>query len=370
MQSLYTSRSWERAGQKAIIYPPVGTRGSNGCRRATAAPGVEPEQVRHSLNPRILPLPGIFTLRVASALAAAACALPVCRASDDSQIAAVSSQVSGGYSRVKLANGSFVPETYTFGEGGRLAGSADDPTIDRLTFLDVATAIAGPLEKRGFVPVGDRNPEKTKLLIMVYWGTTTGTERASDSLVYQSLQRSQGSKPPPPTQPPSGGAASAGPGASQQARQSAAVQNSRQANEDGAMAAVLAENWQREQFDMKNAMLLGYDKALAETSDVGATPLSRRHDDLVSEIEEDRYFIVLMAYDYQALWTRRKHSLLWVTRFSVRARGSDFERLLPSMVGYASQYFGQDSHGLLRRELPEGHVEVGEPRSLGPLPEK
>ena len=121
---------------------------------------------------------------------------------------------------------------------------------------------------------------------------------------------------------------------------------------------------------MKNAMLLGYDTALAETSDVGSTPLSRRHEDLVSEIEDSRYFIVLMAYDYQALWTQRKHRLLWVTRFSVRARGVDFEKLLPSMVAYASQYFGQDSHGLLRRSLPEGHVEIGEPRSLGVVPEK
>lgn len=136
------------------------------------------------------------------------------------------------------------------------------------------------------------------------------------------------------------------------------------------MAAVLAENWQRDQFDMKNAMLLGYDTALAETSDVGATPLSRRHEDLVSEIEQSRYFVVLMAYDYQALWTQRKHRLFWVTRFSVRARGADFEKLLPSMVSYASRYFGQDSHGLLRRPLPEGRVDIGEPRSLGAVPDR
>jgi hypothetical protein len=77
-----------------------------------------------------------------------------------------------------------------------------------------------------------------------------------------------------------------------------------------------------------------------------------------------------MAYDYQALWTQRKHSLLWVTRFSVRARGADFEKLLPSMVTYASQYFGQDSHGLLRRPLPEGRVDIGEAKSLGAVPDQ
>jgi hypothetical protein len=136
------------------------------------------------------------------------------------------------------------------------------------------------------------------------------------------------------------------------------------------MASVLAENYQRDQVDMRNAMLLGYDSALAELSNVGATPQTRLRDDLIADIEESRYFVVLMAYDYQALWKQKKHSLLWVTRFSVRARGADFEKLLPSMVGYASQYFGHDSRGLLRRPLPEGHVEIGEPRSLGPVPEK
>jgi hypothetical protein len=291
------------------------------------------------------------------------------RADGDGEVAAISSQVSSGYSRVKLADGSFQQETYTFGEGGRLSGSANDETLDKLTFLDVAKAVAGPLKKRNFVPVEDRNPEKTKLLIMVYWGATNGTSDSSDSQGYQNLQRSQESKPPP-TPPPAAVRSGGGAGANQQARQDAAVRSSSQSIQDGAMAQVLAENWQRDQANSRNASLLGYDSALAETSDVGSTPQSRRHDDLVAELEESRYFVVLMAYDYQALWTRRKHSLLWVTRFSVRERGSDFERILPSMVSYASEYFGQDSHGLLRRALPEGHVEIGEAKSLGTVPDK
>ncbi len=326
------------------------------------------------MNVRLVAAAAPLSLRTAARILIGAGALqfgpPAALAANEGEIAAVSSQVSAGYSRVKLANGTFQPETYTFGEGGRLAGGPHDETIDSITFLDVAKVIAGPLSKKKYIPVDDRNPEKTKLLIMVYWGATTGTSDASDSLEFQNLQRSQGSKAPPPPPPPTSGNGASAPGANQQASQSAAIQIGRQANEDGAMAAVLAENWQRDQFDMKNAMLLGYDSALAETSDVGATPLSRRHEDLVSEIEQSRYFVVLMAYDYQALWTRRKHRLLWVTRFSVRERGADFEKLLPSMVAYASQYFGQDTHGLLRRPLPEGHVDIGEPRSLGTVPEK
>lgn len=316
-------------------------------------------------------------LRAAAGLLAGAAALlsgrPAALAQSDGEIAAVRSTVSEGYSRVRLANGSYQPETYTFGEGGHLGGLTDDLTIDKLTFMDVVRVIAEPLAKKNYVPVEDRNPENTKLLIMVYWGTTTGTAGASDSLGYQNLQRSQHSRPPPTPPPASTGAgttAKGGAAANQAARQNAATQNARQSEDDGAMAEVLAENFQRDQSDMKNAMLLGYDEALAEMSGVGSTPQTRRREDLVSEVEENRYFVVLMAYDYQALWRQKKHSLLWVTRFSVRERGADFEKLLPAMVGYASQYFGQDSHGLLRRPLPEGRVEIGEPKSLGTLSEK
>lgn len=315
------------------------------------------------------------SLHAAGRLLAAAGALGLAQpavAQSDGEIAAVQSKVSEGYSRVRLADGSFQHETYTFGEGGHIGGPSHDNTIDKLTFLDIAKVIAGPLEKKNYVPVEDRNPENTKLLVMVYWGTTTGTSDASDSLAYQNLQRGQRAKAPP-TPPPASmanSAAGGGSAANQQARQNAASQSARQSADDGAMAAVLAENWQRDQVDMRNAMLLGYDTELAETSDVGSTPATRRRDDLISELEENRYFVVLMAYDYQALWKQKKHSLLWVTRFSIRERGSDFERLLPSMVGYASQYFGQDSRGLLRRPLPEGHVEIGEPKSLGTVPEK
>jgi len=35
------------------------------------------------------------------------------------------------------------------------------------------------------------------------------------------------------------------------------------------------------------------------------------------------------------------------------------------MAKYASQYFGQDTQGVIRRPLPEGKVEVGAPQYLG-----
>jgi hypothetical protein len=86
-----------------------------------------------------------------------------------------------------------------------------------------------------------------------------------------------------------------------------------------------------------------------------------RRNDLVAEIEDNRYFVVLMAYDFQLMWKQKKHKLLWETRFSIREKQNQFDRALPQMAEYASRYFGQDSHGLLHTGVPDGKVELGDP---------
>ena len=285
---------------------------------------------------------------------------------DGDVVTAVSSQVSSDYVRKRLPDGSIEPETYTFGKGGHLAGTMRDDSVDKLDFMDLAKTIAVPLASRQYVPATDKDPNATHLLIMVYWGKTSGAEDASDSAVYENLQSSQTSAPPPPPPPPTGNShVAAGSGIA------ATVMNTaRQDTTTGAFASVAAENALRDQADLRNARLLGYDAELAAASGLEMTAFRNRRDDLIAEIEENRYFIVLMAYDFQALWKHKQHKLLWVARMSVRERGTNFTRVLPSMVQYASQFFGEDSHGLLRRTLPQGHVEVGELRNLGDVPQK
>ena len=284
---------------------------------------------------------------------------------DQGVVTAVSSQTSADYIRERAPDGSFRPETYTFGEGGYLSGAARDDSIDKLTFLDLARTLAPPLAAEAYVPVVDRDPNKTKLLVLVYWGKTNGTEGSSGSVAYQNLQSSQAGPPPPPA-PPSGNNHVAQGGA-----QVAAVIRAESENElTGAFAAVAAENNLRNEADTRNAALLGYGSELVATSGLEMTAMRSRREDVIPEIEENRYLVVLMAYDFQELWKHKRHKLLWVTRLSVRERGTDFSKVLPAMVQYGSQYFGQDSHGLLRKALPKGRVDVGEIKSLGEVPEK
>jgi hypothetical protein len=43
---------------------------------------------------------------------------------------------------------------------------------------------------------------------------------------------------------------------------------------------------------------------------------------------------------------------------------------LLALAQFASQYFGQDSHGLVHKEIPLGRVDIGEIKSLGQVPAK
>jgi hypothetical protein len=77
-----------------------------------------------------------------------------------------------------------------------------------------------------------------------------------------------------------------------------------------------------------------------------------------------------MAYDFQSMWKQKKHTLLWETRFSVQQRGVEFDKQLAAMAKNASQYFGQDTRGLVHKELPVGRVDIGDVKTLGTVAEK
>jgi hypothetical protein len=285
-----------------------------------------------------------------------ACGLPLviqsaARATEDAAITAVASKASPDYARTKRDDGSYPPETYAFGPGGFWGGMHDD-SIDKLKFIDVARTVAGPLAAQNYLPAKD--PNETKLLIMVYWGLTTVPPPVSTSPAFANVQIAQTNlqmalqeRPPIPA-------------VILAARDQLAF----------AQEALQSENRQRDRTDWQNAGMIGYDAGLETAGRFEQTPPQYRRDDLIEELEGNRYFVVLMAYDFQLMWKQKKHKLLWETRFSIRQLHNDFDKQLEAMAENASQYFGQDTKGLIRKPLPEGNVKVGELKVLGIEPEK
>ena len=288
------------------------------------------------------------------------------------ELIAVYSAASPAYARTRLPAGGFRTETYAFGDGGGGAGAAKDDTIDRLHFMDVARLLAPSLAAQAYVPCNPKDPAHTDLLIMVYWGATAGTEGRSSSPEYQIAQALQ----PPPLAPPPVAPTGMGAGADMVSdpsmsgrnaifQQSAAVQDAATSALQQSLLLTSIANQQRDRRDAQNAALLGYLPDLQQTADDPGAPPNRRRTDLIDEVEESRYYVVLLAYDFQELWRHRQRKLLWETRFSIRERRNDFGRVLAAMAQEASRYFGRDSNGLVRDHLPETAVSVGPMKVLG-----
>ncbi len=269
------------------------------------------------------------------------------REAGEAEITTVSATIYNGYARTKLPDGTFQPERYVFGEGGLTGATDKDTSVDELPFLRIARTIAPGLARQNYV--SSLEPEKTDLLIMVYWGATGTDDRATNGYALRAAPIAPPRPPPkiivvgsrkvyiPNTEPQAG------------------PQNSPDQSAYDAVAGV--ENRQRDRENFKTAQLLGYEEDLVRSS---SQPAGRSYLDLVDELEDPRYFVVLKAYDFRLMWKEKKPKLLWEVRYSVRARGHLFNQSLGAMTGMADRYFGQASHGLVRKEVSMGDVKLSE----------
>jgi hypothetical protein len=259
---------------------------------------------------------------------------PAARAEDD-VTAVYSKVVSEDYIRTKLADGSYKPEEYFLKNGGRYDQPSGDASIDEKSYSDITRVIGGQLRTQNFRPA---NGLKTgKLIILVFWGTTTPPERDTEHALerpYDHYVTMNGVKVI--TGGPVGSAS--------------------------AMSQLDFENFAHLHIDGKNAGLLGYDLAMNHEAPamIGLFP---KDQELLNELEGERYFVVLMAYDSRAFFLQKRYKELWETRFSLSTRNTDFTKALPKMAKDASNFFGRDSHGL--QHLQNGKVNIGEVKSLG-----
>lgn len=311
------------------------------------------------MSPTIAPVTTISRLlRTAAVLSSIglilALSLSSAQAADPRGRASVSTTVSPGYTRTKLPDGSFKTETYAFGNGGCTPGFVRDESIDAIPFLAVAADLIDPLARRGYVSCKD--PEQTQLLIMVHWGTTAG----SADLGYRLDGSGRTASTPtafPTGRMPAGFSAEDG---------SVPVLGSTQGLSSFDSMMIDASNIQRGSLQRRNAQILGYSDKLDDVNimaqNMGVCDL---YLEITGELEDSRYFVVLVAYDFQKAWKQKQLHVLWTTRFSLRTRGNHFDQQLHVMAEHASKYFGRDSGGLVRSYLPAGTVTIEASEVLG-----
>jgi hypothetical protein len=249
--------------------------------------------------------------------AAPAGANPFFALSDSEQMTAVASKAYNGYVRTKNADGTYKTEPYAFGNGGDLGEYTgylpmSDPTFDAVDFSSIAHIVAVPLAKQNYVPSFD--PKATKLFIMVYWGLTTGARNILDGYGQDVLNFANAKLLGFDTEPPFDGMTN----------------------------------------PMEDAGAFFWGPSYRENF------MRKMHQATMSQVEVNRYYVILRAYDFQTAWKEKKLKLLWETRFSLGQRLHDFGRDLPVMAQSAGAYFGHDSYGLVYRPVPEGRVEIGQ----------
>ena len=85
-------------------------------------------------------------------------------------------------------------------------------------------------------------------------------------------------------------------------------------------------------------------------------------DDLMQAAREDRYFVIVSAFDYQAARDKKK-KILWQARMSTPSNQVRLAEVLPAMITSGGPHFGRetDRQTLMAPITREGKVEVGTP---------
>jgi hypothetical protein len=295
------------------------------------------------------------------------------RAADDESavLTSVFAKTDKSYKRQKGPDGKWVREYYTMVNGGAAEGTVRDNAQSRVPFVAIATVLAQHLARQGYYPATD--PEKVDFLLVVNWGRTNpfsdptyrdGVDNVMGAMntSIQQTQAADRARAAASTATQTGNASLTGSVEDMEAQAAGSYL-------ENALIAQDMMNRSRNQVNARTAHLLGYmgtiNKADGPQRYAGGGDL---YDDLIADIEEARYYIILSAYDFEKTVRQKQTKLTWVTRMSMRAPGNSFSEKAASMIAYSSTRFGQNTDGLERKLYPQYKVNLEDIRFLGEAP--
>ena len=250
---------------------------------------------------------------------------------------AVRAEATKEYTLLRAQDETAKVQTYHLIKGRYFGGNVDDPSLEEVTFPEIAEHIGFNLKRQKYFP--EEDPAAGDLLIMVHYGASHYI--GDPEYRYRYVFHLNDYFPPVRT---------------------ASGEIYRYNLSRNAIPEFYGLVFPSQRGYMKahyvRAKILGMDDIFAK----GVHPYEAYIQQQIAG--EGRYFFVLSAFDLPLLKKGEK-KVLWTTRYSIRRIGQSYQQALKEMNLVAGHYFGQNLKGLiLKRATDKSIVEFGEIKVL------
>ena len=256
-------------------------------------------------------------------------------------------------------------ETYVFARGQYYNPIPMDRFLERMEFHTIAATIATDLRKGRYKPVS--SILLADLVLVVHWGATQPNETAAAAGLFdQDVMREASNAVNEARERVDNADLKSEAGLLQGMKDTLELMDARTGLR-AASSDTISSNTVNENRRQNNVELLGLQSSIYESEQ--AVFDSALGDTVRHMINEERYFIIVMAYDGPAMREGRKKRL-WTTRVSMRAAGINFSDALGRLSSSAGSIHGTVQEGLVftssrERKPKEGEVQVGEFKVIG-----
>jgi hypothetical protein len=276
--------------------------------------------------------------------------LAVCCFADPRVI--VSATAAPEYTQHKYGDGKTKPESYVVMQGHYFEGNTLDKSMDRIPFRRITEILAPELAQRQYWPA--KNIKDADLLIVVHWGTTTPPVSMLE------LRAQTSPVPETPNTQAKMGIRAESPGFGASDFVSALLKEQQLTKEDVRLFFFAAleqgtDGLSNEASYARTLQVLGYTRFLRNPA-----MLSAEADSLASDLGQERYFIILKAYDLHASTPAARSRAVWTLHLNMSSPGNDFRTALDRMSVAAVDYIGRSTDRVETVRPPrEGKVEIG-----------
>ena len=233
-------------------------------------------------------------------------------------------------------------QTYHLIKGKYFGGNVDDPSLEEVTFPEIAEHIGLNLKRQYYFP--EEDPAAGDLLIMVHYGASNFIGRSGNLDDSGNYDRFDLDDYFPPVTTASG--------------EIYEYNHSRNAiPEISGLVLPSQRGYLKEEY--VRAKMVGMDDIFKK----GVNPYEAWIQGMLAD--ERRYFFVVTAFDLPLLRKGEK-KVLWTTRYSVRTIGQTYAQAIKELNIVAGNFFGKNLDGLnSRRATDEFEVRIGEIEVLG-----